>query len=194
MNTTDRQKEIVFAAFTLISGNGIQELTVKKIAESVGVSEPAIYRHFASKSDILAAVLDEIIAYRNAVFQTVGKESGSVPAKLRAFFHVQAGLLEATPALTIMLFPEDIFCNDAELLGRIASMMEETLAGFRGLLQDGVVEGTLRLDVDQDAVAQMLIGGFRLLVSRWRLGTVPEGLSIAAKAFIDAALPMVIVN
>ena len=191
MNTADRKKEIVSAAFSLISDNGIQELTVKKIAEVVGVSEPAIYRHFASKSEILAAVLGEIITHRNAVFQMVGNEPRSVPAKLRAFFNTQASLLEESPALTIMLFPEDIFRNDAELLGRIAAMIEETLAGFRGLLQDGIAEGTIRRDIDQDAVSLMLIGGFRLLVSRWRLGTVPEGLSAATKAFVEGALPLV---
>jgi AcrR family transcriptional regulator len=192
VNTTERQKEIISAAFSLISGKGIQELTVKRIAEAVGVSEPAIYRHFTSKSEILSAVLGEIIAHRNTVFKIVGRESGKVPAKLGAFFNAQASLLEETPALTIMLFPEDIFRNDSELLVRIAAMMEETLAGFRGLMQDGIAEGTLRQDIDQDAVAVLLIGGFRLLVSRWRLGAVPEGLSAATRVFVDRVLPLIV--
>lgn len=50
---TDRQAEIVAAAFTLIAQNGVQELTIKNLGAAIGESEPAIYRHFASKREIL---------------------------------------------------------------------------------------------------------------------------------------------
>jgi len=56
-NQTDRQTEILLVALELIGKKGIQGLTIKNISKEIGISEPAIYRHFASKSDIILGVL-----------------------------------------------------------------------------------------------------------------------------------------
>jgi len=51
-NFTKRQTQIIQASVAIIATKGIQGLTMKKIAASIGISEPAIYRHFASKNEI----------------------------------------------------------------------------------------------------------------------------------------------
>ena len=54
---TERQKTIVEAAIKLIDEGGIQNVTMKNIAARLDITEPAIYRHFASKNEILLAML-----------------------------------------------------------------------------------------------------------------------------------------
>ncbi|OHD80686.1 MAG: hypothetical protein A3J97_06095 [Spirochaetes bacterium RIFOXYC1_FULL_54_7] len=189
MQSSERQKEIVAAVFNLISDQGIQELTIKKIAQAVGVSEPAIYRHFESKSDILAAVVDEMIAHRNTTFARISGNSAATT--LASFFTVQSILFEDLPALTIMLFPEDLFRNDTVLLTRIMDTMKDTLGRIRELLQAGIDEGSFRPDLDRDAVALMLVGGFRLLVSSWRLDPASGRLKEKTRRFIDGVWPLI---
>jgi len=191
VQTSERQKEIISAAFDLISEQGIQELTIKKIAQAVGVTEPAIYRHFASKVDILSAVIDEMIAQRNATFLRVRTGSGTARDMIRSFFTVQASLFETRPSLTIMLFPEDLFRNNDELLARATAMMDETLTRFRGLLQAGIDEGSLKPGLDCEAGTLMLVGGFRLLVSSWRLDARFGGLEAATKRFMEGVIPLI---
>ena len=58
MENTARQQEIINAAIGIISKQGYQELTTKHLAESVGVSEAALYRHFDSKTDLVHSILD----------------------------------------------------------------------------------------------------------------------------------------
>ena len=41
------------AATNRISKYGIQNLTIKTLAEDMGLSEPALYRHFKVKNEIL---------------------------------------------------------------------------------------------------------------------------------------------
>jgi AcrR family transcriptional regulator len=55
---TERQQEIIDVALDLISQKGIQGLTMKNLSKEIGISEPAIYRHFENKIEILLAVLD----------------------------------------------------------------------------------------------------------------------------------------
>ncbi len=191
MQTSERRKEIIAAAFDLISAHGIQELTIRKIASVVGVSEPALYRHYSSKTDILSAVIDEMLAQRDAAFLKVSGGPGTARDMIRSFFSVQASLFESRPSLTIMLFPEDLFRNDAELLGRATAMMDETLVRFRELLQAGIADGSIKPAVDCEACALMLVGGFRLLVSSWRLDASSGGLESGARRFMDGVFPLI---
>ncbi|MBT4968054.1 MAG: TetR/AcrR family transcriptional regulator [Bacteroidetes bacterium] len=65
---TDRQKEIVEVALELITEKGIQGLTIKNLSKKIGISEPAIYRHFDNKIQILISILElvSVFYYRNA--------------------------------------------------------------------------------------------------------------------------------
>ena len=66
---TKRQLQIIQAAVDLIAVGGISALTMKRIAAEIKVTEPAIYRHFRSKKDILQGVVKLI------------KQNGQVPEK-----------------------------------------------------------------------------------------------------------------
>ncbi len=169
MNTTERQKDILKAAFNLIATQGIQELTIKNLAKAVGVSEPALYRHFESKASILAAVVDEIVAIRNEAWRDTVMEGKPAVECLKSFFLRQAQTFESLPSLVIILFPDMLFKQDPVLLGRIRSMVKETGDRIKKLLEAGVAEGSFKNDLDSKAVSLMLIGGFRILVSEWQM-------------------------
>ena len=57
---TKRQNEIIQTSIKLISDKGIQNFTTKSLASLLGISEPAIYRHFSSKREILLSILQQI--------------------------------------------------------------------------------------------------------------------------------------
>ena len=50
--------KIIEAAKTVIHRHGVQGATMRLVAEEAGVSTGAIYHYFASKEDILYAVMD----------------------------------------------------------------------------------------------------------------------------------------
>jgi AcrR family transcriptional regulator len=56
----NRRGVILDAATHLFSREGYGRVTTKQLAESSGVTEPALYRHFKSKEDIYDAVLEGI--------------------------------------------------------------------------------------------------------------------------------------
>lgn len=169
MQKTARQQNIVNEAFTLIANQGIQELTIKNLAKAIGTSEPAIYRHFDSKAAILSAIVDEIIAVRNAALRQTINEKQSTRERLMGFFLHQARTFESFPSLTIILFPDMLFRQDPDLLARIHLMIKETNDRIDELLETGVKEGSFKKDLDIGSVSLLLIGGFRMLVSGWRM-------------------------
>ena len=54
---TKRQQQIVETAIGLIAHKGIQNLTIKNLALQIGISEPALHRHFKNKLEIMKSIL-----------------------------------------------------------------------------------------------------------------------------------------
>lgn len=58
MTAEDRRRQILEVAIDLFSKRGFGGTTTKQIAEAAQVSEAIIFRHFATKQDLYAAILE----------------------------------------------------------------------------------------------------------------------------------------
>lgn len=54
------KQRILDEALTLFSVKGYEPVTVAEIAEAVGIKAPSLYKHYKSKQDIFAAIIDEM--------------------------------------------------------------------------------------------------------------------------------------
>jgi AcrR family transcriptional regulator len=54
----ERRLQILAIAVSLFSNRGFRGTTTKEIAQSAGVSEAMVFRHFATKEELYAAILD----------------------------------------------------------------------------------------------------------------------------------------
>ncbi len=59
MAAEDRRQQILDVAVRLFSQKGFRGTTTKEIALAAGVNEAIIYRHFATKSELYAAIIDQ---------------------------------------------------------------------------------------------------------------------------------------
>ena len=50
---------IIDVSLTIIEDEGVEQLTIRRIAETINRTQPAVYQHFSSKDAILAAVVIE---------------------------------------------------------------------------------------------------------------------------------------
>lgn len=60
-NRTPRQKQFIDAAARLFAVRGYHSVGINEISAELGLSGPAIYRHYPSKEALLVAVLDDVI-------------------------------------------------------------------------------------------------------------------------------------
>ena len=60
-STTVRRKQIIDTARKLIIKKGSENLTIRGIAQEMGFTESAIYRHFRSKLEILSLLVNDIL-------------------------------------------------------------------------------------------------------------------------------------
>jgi AcrR family transcriptional regulator len=60
--SSERRAAIVRAAVELFAQRGFRGTTTRELASAVGVSEPVLYQHFATKRDLYTAIIDHMIA------------------------------------------------------------------------------------------------------------------------------------
>lgn len=170
MKRDERRAEIVNAAVALIDRLGIQGLTTKNLAAAVGVTEPALYRHFGSKYDILAAVVENFTRSVRATIDEV-EGAGLTPAeRIGAVYDRNLSRFAGHPAIAAVIFSEDIFQNDRRLARRVHAFMTMMHDWLVETIRQGQRRGTIVAGRPPHQLAVIVMGAFRFLVVRWRLG------------------------
>ncbi|MDP0397998.1 TetR/AcrR family transcriptional regulator [Tsukamurella strandjordii] len=76
-----RRRELLAAAAKLMAERGFAGVRLEDIGAAAGVSGPAMYRHFAGKQDVLAALLVEISEYLYEGGRRVAADRGDDPRR-----------------------------------------------------------------------------------------------------------------
>jgi len=90
-----RGREIVAAAADLLEGEGAQALSMRRIAERLGMRAPSLYRHFPDKRSIEAALVSQgfrDLAARFAQASGDGDPAAAIAREYRAFAHARPHL------------------------------------------------------------------------------------------------------
>ena len=69
MSSVERRAAIIEAAVGLFSQNGFRGTTTRELAAAVGVSEPVLYQHFATKKDLYSAIVEHMLERVAARFE-----------------------------------------------------------------------------------------------------------------------------
>jgi AcrR family transcriptional regulator len=183
MAAAGRRAHLLETAARVFVEGSYHGTTTAEIARAAGISEPIIYRHFASKRDLYLATLDYVweqarTGWEQAVaagpdacaaVEAIGKGHVSVrSAKLQlAELWVQA-LGEAS--------------EDPELRKALRKHMREVHDFLAGLIRDGQAAGVIVAERDANAEAWiMLAGGILGMVGR-RVGLLDDEELTAIRA------------
>ena len=138
MAITLRQGELLDHALLLAREVGLAGLTVRRLAERVGFSEAALYRHFPTKQALLLAMVERLSEERLlAPLRALAAQSERPPAeRLTAIVehHVRAVL--AVDGLPVLILAEAAAAGDEALLARFRLIFAETLGLLEGLLAE----------------------------------------------------------
>ncbi|HZK58582.1 MAG TPA: TetR/AcrR family transcriptional regulator [Cryobacterium sp.] len=90
----DRRRALLAAAASLFARSGFNGVSIEDLGAAVGVSGPAVYRHFSGKQAVLAALLvgasEDLVAEGRAVVDEHPDAAAALGALVR--FHVNFAL------------------------------------------------------------------------------------------------------
>lgn len=164
-----RQQEIIDSALEMISENGMENFTIKKLAGIMGISEPALYRHFESKQKIMILIISQ---YRNSIFDLFDKliESDVHPiSKIENFYIGIISSFKQKHALSTILFSEELIRHDKELSYEVYSIIQMMHSRIERILMTIKKNRELKTDISCSDIAWIIMGTMRMVITRWRI-------------------------
>jgi AcrR family transcriptional regulator len=166
---SERQQQILDEAINLINEKGIQGLTIKNLSKKIGISEPALYRHFESKIEILLSILNEFKEMAITLGNVLDNMDGTTLEKINIMFSSLLELFSESPSMVSVIFSEEIFKNENVLKEGIFEIMNLHTQTLEKIIEDGQANNTIRNDIDKNHLTLMVMGAIRLLVKKWDL-------------------------
>lgn len=151
---------LVAAASALIAARGGPDFSLREVAESVGVTHTAAYRHFAAKADLLAEIAARGFARLDkAVTSAVVRRDGRVDAaaSLRAGGLAYLDFAERHPGAYRVMFLAEL-C-DAARHPTLVEAANRALASLVAIVAAGQASGVVRADRSAGEIAAVVWAG-----------------------------------
>ena len=151
------QGEVFRVATAVLAQEGMEALTMDRIAREIGVSRGTLYNYFSDASSVVAFVEDRLFEPVHDRVLAIAGADLAPEDKLRTILLVLLDALYECRALTLAVYARP------ELKGlradQAASRRRELLALFRGVLAEGAARGTFRAEL-MDTGAEILLNTF----------------------------------
>jgi len=128
-----------------------------RIAGAVGISGPGLYKHFASRSEILEAAMDLLLA--RVVGWLDSSKNPSALERLRELGTRHSSTIATEyEGVIAPLFEFAAAGPRSHLSGQLAQRQRAALRRFVDIVEEGQAQGTIRPNIDVEMVAWSLMG------------------------------------
>jgi AcrR family transcriptional regulator len=168
-DTLVRRKQIVSAARRLIVKYGSEHVTVRRMANEIGVTEGAIYRHFKSKKDVLLLLIDDI--EETLIEDVKNSDQGEVNSLevLTKIINLHMSAIQQRKGIAFQVIAEIISLGDQKLNKKVSEVINKYIDSIQAILARGVKSGIVRSDIDLNAAAKLFFSMTQGLVNIWAL-------------------------
>ncbi len=132
-------------------------ITTAGLAKAVGVSEAALYRHFASKAKMFEALIDFA---EESVFGLINKvvaQETSVSGRCEKILQILLGFAERNPGITRILLGDALVGENERLRARVGQFFERIRTQLRQILREANLDGDQRAALTIDAAADAMM-------------------------------------
>mgnify|MGYP003952593321 CR=1 FL=1 len=175
LKTETRKLQIIEAAMELLATTSVDALSTRAIAKHLGISQPALFRHFRSREAILSALVDKTRSDLGRLIEKVLRDQSDPRERLKKLFYVLLEHVEVNPGL-----PRILFWDALPEAGPVRIAIEHLLGMQRALVSalvdEGKELGLIRGDLDSGCAASAFVGIIRGHIFDWRLVGRPPGL------------------
>ncbi len=156
-STEQRRGEIASAALKIIGEHGVQGTTMARVAEMVGVSAPALYKHYGGRSEILEGAMDLLL--QRVVAWVDSAQSPNAIDRLRELGTLHATMLASDyEGVVAPLFELAAAGPRSHLSAQLALRQGAVLQKFIDIVREGQRQGSIREDIDVEVIAWRLLG------------------------------------
>lgn len=168
-STRVRKEEIVQAALEVVGKKGLKALTIAAIAETAGMSEANIYRHFGGKDEIYTALADFIGSAVMGKAAAIAGGSRKPLEKLETIFFNHITLITEHPGIPRFVFSDDVHLGHRNIADMLALRVGNYIETITGVIAAGIAEGELKPGLSPRETALTLLGMIQFTALRWTI-------------------------
>jgi len=190
-----RKRQIVETVLQLVAAHGTEAVSAQLVADAIGVTQPAVFRHFPTKEAMWLAVMDwleeRLVSIYSAADEDAG-EPGLVVLSRMFLGHVE--LIEGYPALAKLVFSDHLRLQYPSLQARFGRIHQAYLARLAAVIDRAKSEGAVPRALAAKDAATMFLSliqglGFQFAIARLPVKLVPETERILALYLLAVTAP-----
>ncbi|MDQ6420646.1 helix-turn-helix domain-containing protein [Paenibacillus sp. LHD-117] len=160
-----REESIIDAAKQVFARKGFDKSTMQDVAKEIPVGVATVFRYFPKKEKLIIAVACSVISSQTTAFRSIVAGSGTCLDKLGNLFDLFISFQHEEHRVNIQLVEafESFAALSAEPLDGIDDYLlayRESMDTFRGLIEQGMRDGSLRQDIPVEETLHTIISTF----------------------------------
>ncbi len=164
LRASDRRRATVEAVVTLAASHNPSEITTTAIAQEMGLTQGAVFRHFATKDTILQAVMKWVAAGLMSRVDAAVQATASPMQALEALFLAHVEFVASHPGVPRILLSELQRAGPSTPKRIVQAFLRRYGERVSQLLADAKERGELHAALDTEAAAILFIGTIQGLV------------------------------
>lgn len=159
--SADRRREIADGALRVLAEQGPGRFTALAVAEAVGLTDAALFRHFAGMDAIVLAAIDRL---EELLLEGFPPADADPLARLGAFFRRRVAVIRARPGLARLIASEELaHAAPAEGVRRLAALRTRSMGFVRACVAEAAAAGALAPGLGPEVGALLVIGALLAL-------------------------------
>jgi AcrR family transcriptional regulator len=179
----ERKTQIVAAVLRLADEIGPDRLSTTDVARAIGLSQPAIFRHFPTKNELWLEVAEYIAEQLKTAWSAAELFANGPNDRLKALIEAQLSEIAHTPALPSILFSRELQVENPGLRNVFREILSAYQSRLVSTIRDQQASGYLQGVESPEDIAILLTSLVQGIAIRWTLGArgfslVNEGLRL----------------
>lgn len=152
-----RRQLILEALARQLEENPGERITTASLSRAVGVSEAALYRHFASKAKMFEGLIDFAEESIFARINQILKEQPEARLRCTKLLYLLLGFSARNPGITRVLLGDALIGETERLLIRVGQFFTRLETQLKQILREGEMRDEPLAGVDANVAANLMI-------------------------------------
>jgi TetR/AcrR family transcriptional regulator len=153
----ERRQTILETLAHMLEKNQGEHITTAQLARAVGVSEAALYRHFASKAKMFEGLLEFI---EETLFTRINKilaEESRAETRVQSILFLLLGFADKNPGMARLLYGDVLVGETERLRKRVVQIYERVETQLKQILREAEAGENLRVPIADTAALLLAV-------------------------------------
>jgi len=157
-STETRQAQIKEAVLDIIYTDGLKNLSTRNLAKRIGMSEATIFRHFASKQEIVLTIIQDVKYDFIGALREIANSKSAPEDKLKLFLCKTVKYVTENKGITMLMFSEASHNNDSELKNILNQIFNSQKDLVCKIFAEGIADEIWDKNIPAENLAMLYMG------------------------------------